>query len=292
MEENNFDVFSAPTSEDFQPQPAETSPVSEDFQFPSAENSPVEQNDSAPVSKGKADPKKLLVMAGAAIVAVIVIIVLLCSLGNTYKTPIKAAEDLLNTKSLTKIIDKAPSVLNGFGESEAKKILKTIKKCDQYEDVIEEAEEGFDELIEVLEDEVGKNYKIKLKIDDKEKLESSDLKAFRNNLRDISEMAEALEDLDSDDYEDMADELGLSKKQVKNMIKQVEAFAKDCKSAKVSKGYELDLIVTVTGRELDEPEEMDITVRVFKVDGRWVPDVFSLANLVDIDDLMYMMGGF
>ena len=112
MEDNNFDVFSAPASEDFQFQPAET---------------PVEQNDAAPVGGAKAFPVKLLALAGAAIVAVVLIIVLLSSFGNSYKTPIKTAEKLLNTKSLSKIIDKAPTLLNGFGESEAKKVLKTLE---------------------------------------------------------------------------------------------------------------------------------------------------------------------
>ena len=268
MEDNNFDVFSAPASEDFQFQPAET---------------PVEQNDAAPVGGAKAFPVKLLALAGAAIVAVVLIIVLLSSFGNSYKTPIKTAEKLLNTKSLSKIIDKAPTLLNGFGESEAKKVLKTIKKSDVYKDNIEDIEEGFDEAIETLQDTLGKNYKISLKIEDKDKMGSKELKEAKNFLKDMAKEADEM--LDEIDEEDIADEMGLSEGQVKKMVKQAEKFVKKCKSVKVSKGYELEVTAKITGKELDDPIELDLTICVIKANGKWIPDVSSLGSAINYSDL-------
>lgn len=247
-------------------------------------------NREALLQKVKSVPKKIWIMAGAGMLALIVVIVVLSLQGNTYKTPIAAAEKLLNMKSFGKLIDNAPSVLNGFGESEADKIIKILKKSDQYQDIKEDAEDAVDDLVEMLKDEYGSNYKIKIKIEDKEKLEKEDVKEFRDQLRSVADMTKELDELDSDDYEDMADELGISKSQAKEVIKTAKSFGKECKSAKVSDGYELEVVVTITGSELEEPMEQDMTVRVFKVDGRWVPDVFSLVNTIGIGSLYALLG--
>lgn len=240
-------------------------------------------------AKGNGAGKKNLILAAVAVVAVVAIIVVLSLLGNTYKTPLKAAEKLLNMKSVEKIINNVPSVLNGFGEKEAKTIIKIAKKSEQYEDLIEDAEDSYADTVEDMKDEYGKNYKITLKVDEKEKLEKDDLKEFRNQLRDVAEYGEMLDDLDSDDYEDLADELGVKKSDIKKAVEELKNFCKDCKSAKVTAGYELSVIMSLNGSELDEPEETDMTIRVFKVDGRWVPDVFSLASEMGLGYLLYSL---
>lgn len=234
---------------------------------------------SGPVlEKAKALPRKIWIIAGAAVVAVIALIVVLSLLGNTYKTPVQTAENLLNEKSIEDIIDGVPALLNGFGESEAEDILRIIKKTETYEDVMQEAEDSFEDAIEDLEDEYGDNYKIKIAIDDKEELEKEDVRAFRDKLRDVAELKDSLKDLDGDDIEDMAEDLGISESKAEDLIKNLEDFCKLCKSADVEEGYELSLIITIDGSEVDEPEEEEMTVNVFKVDGRWVPDVFSLIS--------------
>lgn len=241
--------------------------------------------------KAKTLPKKVWIAAGAAVVAIIAVIVVLSILGNTYKTPIQEAEKLLNSTSVDKVIDRAPSLLNGFGESELKKAIKILKKSDYYKDIKEDADDAFAELIEGLKDEYGSNYKIKIKVAEKEKLEKEDLKEFRDQLRQIGELSKQIDEMTSDDYEAMAETIGISKSQAKDLAKVVKSFAKECKSASVKDGYELDLVISITGSELDEPEETEMTVRVFKVDGRWVPDVFSLVEEIGIGAIMGMMGG-
>lgn len=234
---------------------------------------------SGPVlEKAKNLPRKVWMIAGAAVVAVIALIVVLSLLGNTYKTPVENAEKLLNAKSVDDIVDGIPSLLNGFGESEVEDILRIIKKTETYEDAMQNAEDAFEDAVEDMEDEYGDNYKIEINIDDKEELEREDVRAFRDKLRNIGELKEKLEDIDSDDIEDMAEDLDIRESQVKDLIENLEDFCKLCKSADVEEGYELSLIITMDGSELDEPEEEEMTVNVFKVDGRWVPDVFSLIS--------------
>jgi len=237
--------------------------------------------------KIKAVPAKIWMFVGGGVAALLAIIVVLSLLGNTYKTPIKAVEKTLNSKSVNQVLNRAPAILNGFGEDEAKVLINIAKKSDQYKDYKDDIDEGFESLIEGLEENVGKNYKIKLKVTDKEKLGKDEKKAFREQLRSIGNMAEQFDEMDNDDYADMADELGISKAQVKKAVKTVKSFCKDCKSAKVQKGYKLTVEAKVTGKELDEPMEMEIPVNVYKVDGRWVIDVFSLAQ-----SAMGMLGGF
>lgn len=294
MENNTYENTNIPEAEVPQ-QPAEyqqteenQQPAEKKLDFNAIVNNSVEKvkgviaNSGSIWEKIKAVPRKIWIMAGAGIALIAAVILVLSLLGNTYKTPVQTTEKLLNTalngKSVEKIIDRAPSILNGFGESEAKKLIKIIKKSDQYKDAIEDANDAYSELKERLEDECGKNCKIKIKIEDKEELEKEDVREFRDQLRKIGEMGKELDDIKTDDYEDMAEDTGLSKPQVKDMVKIAKSFCKDCKSAKVSAGYELSLVITLTGSELDEPEETDMTLRVFKVDGRWVPDVFSLVG--------------
>ena len=103
--------------------------------------------------------------------------------------------------------------------------------------------------------------------------------------------------------EDSFDEMGLSKSDAKKVKKIMEGFYKDLKEAKISAGYELEVTYYVKGSELDEPEERyERTINVYKVDGRWVPDVFSLVEnamslvmggvMGGLGDMSDLLGGF
>ncbi len=254
------------------------------------------------LDKIKSVSKKVWMMIGGGVAALIAIIIVLSLLGNTYKTPIKAAEKLLSSKSVNQVLNRVPALLNGFGEDEAETLIRIAKKSDTYKENVGDIEEMFEQVIEGLEENLGSNYKIKLKVTDKEKLEKDDVKAFRDQLRKIGKMEKQLDEADADFIEDVADETGLSKAQVKKAIRTAEDFCEDCKEAKVKKGYELTVEVKITGSELDEPTELEIPVNVFKVDGRWVPDVFSLAEnamslvmggvMGGLGDMSDLLGGF
>lgn len=275
-----------PTYEDEIPQPTES--YYEPPYSPENVSKPKNTVDVV-LEKIKSLPKYVWGIVAGGVVALIALVVVLSLLGNSYKTPIQKAEKLLNAKSLSKIVDKAPSILNGFCETEAKNILKIIKKSDDYADAMEDAEDEFADIIESVQDECGKNYKIALNVEEKEELERADVRAFRDELRDIAEYAEDLDEMDSDDYEDMADEMGITKSQAKDLVKQLEKACKKCKTASVTAGYKLSVVVSVSGSEMDEPEETELTVNVFKVDGRWVPDVFSLMDEINIYSLLYAL---
>lgn len=245
-------------------------------EVPAAEEQAPEQTAwEQPAPQKKAFPVKLIAILGGAIAALVALIIILCAMGNNYKTPIKEIESLLNQKKGEKIINQLPKVLNGFGEKEAKNILKILKKSDSWEDMSEQINDGWNEVVESLEEEYGSNYKIKIKVKDKEKLDKDDCKDFKSQLKSLYEYKDYLDEVDPDD---LADEIEISKSQAKKILKYAETFLKDCKSPKVSAGYELELLITIDGKDAEEPLEQELTVNVYKVDGRWIVDVFSLIS--------------
>lgn len=218
--------------------------------------------------------KNKLIIAAGAIVAIVALILVLSFLGNTYKTPVKLMEKQANNKKFSAMFDSSTAVLNGFLEKEVNGVLKIMKKSDSYEDMMEDQKDYFEDHLEDMEDEYGKNFKYTYKIVDKDELEKDDLRDFRDNLRSLADEIEWLEDevddFDSDDWEDMADELEISKGDAKDLVNEILDIGKVCKKAKVTAGYELTVEILLDGSELDEPEESEMTVYVYKVDGRWI----------------------
>ena len=231
-------------------------------------------------TKIKAVPMKIWIIAGGALVALIAAIVAFTLLSNTYKTPINLMEDVLNTKKASKFVDNRIAVLNGFCEDECDDILDILKKSDNYEDLLLEHEE----YVEECEEFYGKNYKFKCEIVDKEKVGREQRKSTQAMLRARGEsMLIMLEDLNSDDYEDLADEMGITKSQAKKLVKYEKEIAKILKKAKVEEAYKLTVETTITGSEADDLDPEKDTVYVYKIDGRWV----SSEALSILFSLMY-----
>ena len=225
------------------------------------------------IEKAKTLPKKVWIIGGSALVAVIALIVVLVALSNTYKTPIQTMEKYANAKKAGNMYDEALDMLNGFCEDEYKAIIKIMKKADSYNDNKEDYEDRFEESLQEKKDEYGDNFKVTYKVTEKEKLEKEDLKEFRDTMRTRGEaMNQMYGDMDSDDYEEFGEFLGITKSQAKDLVKQMKAIAKNYKTAKVSDGYTLTVVRTITGSQLDEPEEEEFDINVYKVDGRWVTE--------------------
>ncbi len=226
------------------------------------------------IDKIKAIPKKIWIMAGAGIAAIVAVIVLISILTNTYKTPISIMQEQDNLKSYKNQFQLVRESLNGLAKSELKTIEKIYKKTDAYKDNIDDMKENFKDSIEEAKDEYGKNYKYTYKVTEKEKIEKEDLKEMRESLRSIADrydnLKEKTDDWGSDEWGDLADELEVSKSDAKKLVKAALSIGKLCRRAKVSAGYELTVTRTLKGSELDEPIEEERTIRVYKIDGRWV----------------------
>ena len=244
----------------------------------------VETPVEAPVAqpKKKAPVKTLAILAGVAVVAIILVVVLLSVFTNTYKTPLNLMVDALNTKKPSKMQAAEIDMLNGLCESELKDILKIQQKSEDYDedDVLEE----YEEQIDALKDKYGDNYKYSYKIEEKEEIDKDDLKDLKDEIKASAKMLKAFidrtEDYDSDEWDEVAEQLGISKSNAKKLVGIMEDIYKELKGVKVTKGYELTVTIKVTGSELDEPEEEEVTICVYKVNGRWVTED-AIGNIFD-----------
>ena len=238
-----------------------------------------EEQAAAPAQAGnflsKLNLKLIIPIVAVIAVLAIAIPILYGVFFNNYKTPLKMAAKIENAKTYDAQV-KATINASGFLKKEVKGIYNIVKKSEEFD--LDEERDDYKEMVEDLEEEYGKNYKFYIEVEDKEKLDKDDLKDYKDELKDTGKaMKSQYEDLDSDDIEDMADYMGLSKSNAKKLVKLMESAAKKMRSAKVTAGYELSVKYMVKGSELDEPEELyEDEIVVLKINGKWV-------NLDDLD---------
>ena len=199
-------------------------------------------------------------------------------LTNTYKTPLDRYMDYLNSRDYS--VDIEAAMLNGFIEEEFNLFGICMKLSEDYS---ETREDEFEQMVRNFEKTYGKDYKFYYKIDGKSKLERQELKEFEDELKDtaafIKEGLTELYDqeylmehygLNADKLEDFADAKGMTLLQAKLYIGALQNLRKEFKNIEVTEGYELTVIIIVTGSKLDEPREYEMTKYVYKVDGRWI----------------------
>ena len=242
------------------------------------------------VSKVKADPKGFGVKLGAivlaAVIAIVAVFVVIGAATNNYKTPIKVMQKYDNKKTYYDESETMVAMLNGFCEKEIKAYVKLMKSGEDYKDELADAKEDFKDTIADLKEEYGSNYKYTYKVVEKEKIDKDDLKDLRDNLRDLADKYEdalvALDEYESEDWEELADQMGLdgNKSKAKKIKDIMKGIRKELKGAKVSAGYELEVVKTLKGSELDEPVETEKTIYVYKVNGRWLSsDALSVVAM-------------
>lgn len=229
--------------------------------------------------KGKLNPKTLI----AVCVALIVLIGAYVGVGyatNNYTTPVRHMEKLENKKSIS-FKAYLKTALENMGATNAGEIVKIMCESDDFLDEMDEFEESYEEAYEKKQDEYGDDFKIVYAIEDKLKLEKSDLRNYQKQYRQYISLAKEglaeMEDYTSSDWNEMAENVGLTRTQVKKLVSALETMVDDIGRLEVTDGYELSIVKTVTGNMLDEPVETDMTIQVVKVNGRWV----NAASFID-----------
>lgn len=233
--------------------------------------------------EGKGKLGKLLNKRTLTLVLVVLVLVIggIVGIGyatNNYKTPILEMQKLVNQKSPsgTKLIQNA---FRDTGASNSGELIKCAAKSDALVEVIEDLDENLVEIVEDRMDSYGGDFKVTYKVLDKSELKKSELRDYKKGIREkfsrLEELAQASKDYDSDDWEELADRLEITKGQAKSLMDAVKEMCDDVKHVEVSQGYELELSETITGSELDEPEEESSTMVVLKINGKWV-NVFMI----------------
>ena len=221
--------------------------------------------------------KKIAVIAGIVIVlaAVLALLCVLIFNGSSKTTPIAVMEKYANAKEI-ELESVVKDMLGGIEGNNAAKIVKLASESDEFEDRIEELEETAADTYEDNQDEYGKNFKIRYKNDKEveEKLDRDDLKDYKSRIKELGEeyaaLGKALGKLKSAELKDLAEDLDMSTKDLKECIDCLKAIGQKLKGAEVSEGYDLEYLITITGSELDDPEEDDGELTVLKVNGKWV----------------------
>lgn len=236
-------------------------------------------------NKMKALPKKAWMMIGIGAAVLVAAILLIAHLNNIPTTPVNKLQKYYNAKSYKTQMEWLKDSANGFAKSELNKIISLMKKTEDYKEDLKDAKEDYKESVANMKEEYGSNYKYTFKVEDKEKMDKDDLKDYRDTVRSraktiVNNLEEFIDDADSSDWEDLADELGLSKSQAKELVKTCLKLAKKLKSVKITDGYELDVVRTLKGKEVDDME-YDMSLTVVKVDGKWM-STSTLSSLLSL----------
>ena len=238
------------------------------------------------VQKLKSVKKPVWIAIALVVVALIGGLIAWSILSNTYETPLKLKVAEWNSRKIPQTLAGDRRQLNGLAEKEIKEIYDIIGKCDDAEMWLENLQDNYERQNEEKEEQYGEDYKLSYVIEDKEKLEKSDLRKMKTLLREatdwMDELIEGTEDWDSDDWEEAADEVGLTKSQMKSFVKALEKLKNIAKKAEISEGYELCVTYRINGSELDEPEEVERTYNVYKINGRWVDGYYIEALLYSL----------
>lgn len=258
----------------------------EKTQASAAETATVEEKKAvAPAVDAAADGKKNnkgIIYAAAAVAVVVLIIIIASVSGGNYKTPLKKFTKLVNKQSTD--VYAYQEFLSAPMDTKLLNGVKGIMKgSDDYADQIDYAKES-------LEDFYSDNDGLKLSYDisKAKKLDSGELKDiskdYKNRYKEDKDIIEALEDMDSEDYEDLADALDISEGSAKKLVKKIVSKKKSYEDVKVSKGYEVTL--RFNGKmDGDEDTTEKIKVTIIKANGEWfvynAREMFNQANFKD-----------
>ncbi len=230
----------------------------------------------------------------AAVIAALAVVFLLLSLlifRSDKTTPLKALEKAANAREL-KLEVLYKNYVGGFENDRSVKIIKLLRESDEFEDWFENYEDVREDQINDRIDEYGKDFKFRYEIDkgSEEKLDRDELKEQKSALKELGEMyadlGKALGKIKGDDLEDLADDLDLDVKELKELTACLKEIGSQLKSAEVTEGYTYDYTITITGSELDDPEEDDYEMTVLKVNGKWICPLMARTQLIRLYDLI------
>ena len=210
--------------------------------------------------------------------------------GGGWEKPLKEAIDIANNKKFSEdaVRDLARCAFGTTGDDELDSFIAKVfdLKVDgrDVEDLV-----NFDRLMDELDDVYGKNWKISYEIESKEAIDSDDLEDYEDVYHDLADLGSDSAKL----FKTLAEEIAeyetdgaLKEKDIKDLADDAKAFCGEMKDCRITKGYELEVTFTIEGKEDDD--EIDYTIAVIKLDGKWVvsacyDDLMDLAE--EIEDM-------
>lgn len=228
--------------------------------------------------------RKWLLLAVAAICILVVALIGLNHVTNNYKTPIKTIEKYANAKEYT--LEKQTIDYNGgLAKKQTKQVFKVLRNSDLFLDLEEKIYDLSISNYEGKLDKYGDDFTITYTILGSDELTKKDLRSarayFQDYVYEIEAVVDETEEYTSSDWGEVAEEIGLTKAQTKEYVKALSELAAEYGRIEVSKGYEVSVLITTSGSELEEPKEDEVEIKVFKVNGRWI-SASNFGNVIDI----------
>ena len=256
------------------------------------------QEDAAPAAKAKKAFPVKLVLGIVLALAVLAggFFAVRAIFGGGWEKPLKEAFEIANNKKFNEEAaqDLARCVFGTTGDDELDAaIAKAFDiKIDgrDLKDVT-----NFDYLMDDLEEEYGKDWKVSYEVTSRESIDSDDLEDYEDVYHDLAKLGS--------DTAKMAKNLGedieastdgeIKEKDIKDIADHLKAFCTEMKDCSITKGYELEVTFKIEGE--DGEDEIDYTIAVIKLDGKWVvsacyDDLMELAEEIedmDAQDLFY-----
>ncbi len=223
-------------------------------------------------------PKKLIKLCCFILAAVIVIVaafVGISALNNTCETPVKLREKYENLED-NKPFEREFAFTNGVLTKQIKGIFSILGKGKYYKEYVEDFEDDIERRKNQYAEGLGEDWKIEYKVVEKVRLEDSAIDDYQDQL---IQHGEYLEEESSDrleyytkeeHWENEAERVGVSSAEMKKLCKKLKNYGKALQKVKVTDGYELKIVISHTGSLVEEPAEREMTIQVYKVNGRWV----------------------
>ena len=191
---------------------------------------------------------------------------------GTYETPIEYQVDRYNDKNYN-VEDRFINMYGGLGKSQLKDIYEILSSSDNWKDVVDDYEDEWKDYRDGMEDGYGSDWKISYEITDTIPLDADDLKEIKSDRfkytgKSLIETAKYISNLDNSDLKELAEDMGLSKDQLKELAELLKELGNVLKEAELSEGYNVEFEITIKGRDDDRSSDGDVDV--VKVGHNWI----------------------
>ncbi len=220
--------------------------------------------------------KKILLIAGACgigVIAIVIAVIVIISLSHAYRKPLNNIISALNSQK------RDVSAFSGYDYYQISDLDSSCRsifsKSDYFEVWEEDMSDYYQDLYEDLEDRFGDNVKFSIEWEDADPMKKGDIREINDRLEEIFDGDET--DWDDDDaFEDFADYLEnikygaeLDSSEIKKLHDATASYIKKYKKVKVTDGYEVDVKITIKGRD-DEKTLKLRNAKIIKMNDDWV----------------------
>ena len=207
---------------------------------------------------------------------------------GTYETPVENYYDRLNSETLD-LEDKFVNMFDGVGKSQLKDIYEIISSSKHFKDFQESEQDNWSDRIDDITDTYGKGWKYTYELKNQEALDADDLKDVRKYIfKDVGDeiigYGKDLLDLDNEGLKEMADKLGLTKDQLKELANLLKELGQELKKVELSEGYDFEVEWQLKGADDDNDGEWE--TKIVKIGHNWV-DITNIST----DILLNYLGG-